>query len=73
MSERDCPDERAVLWSEHQERLKRERLGSHPSCNDPAHPGCSGCRPRFVRTYCSQCGGEFGPGEHGYSHCEDHT
>lgn len=27
---------------------------------------------RFEKTYCSQCGGEFGPGEHGYSHCEDH-
>lgn len=28
--------------------------------------------PRFDKTYCSQCGGEFGPGNHGYSHCEDH-
>ncbi len=29
--------------------------------------------PRFERVYCSQCGGEFGPGEHGYSHCSDHA
>ncbi|MBU0944482.1 MAG: hypothetical protein KKE53_08515 [Proteobacteria bacterium] len=28
--------------------------------------------PRFPHTYCSQCGGEFGPGNHGYSHCESH-
>lgn len=28
--------------------------------------------PRFDKTYCSQCGGEFGPGDQGYSHCEDH-
>lgn len=23
-------------------------------------------------TFCSQCGGEFGPGNHGFSHCEHH-
>lgn len=28
--------------------------------------------PRFPKTYCSQCGGEFGPGDSGYSHCRDH-
>ena len=28
---------------------------------------------RFEKTYCSQCGGEFGPGDHGYSHCTDHN
>lgn len=28
--------------------------------------------PRFAKTFCSQCGGEFGPGDSGYSHCEDH-
>ncbi len=28
---------------------------------------------KFPTTYCSQCGGEFGPGDHGYSHCEDHA
>lgn len=26
----------------------------------------------FSRVYCSQCGGEFGPGNSGYSHCADH-
>lgn len=28
---------------------------------------------RFERVYCSQCGGEFGPRDSGYSHCEDHA
>lgn len=28
--------------------------------------------PRFAQTFCSQCGGEFGPGNHGFSYCEHH-
>ena len=28
--------------------------------------------PRYESTSCSQCGHEFGPGDHGYSHCQDH-
>ena len=28
--------------------------------------------PRFPETSCSQCGGSFGPGDHGYSDCRDH-
>lgn len=27
---------------------------------------------RFAKTYCSSCGGEFGPGNEGFAHCEDH-
>jgi hypothetical protein len=27
---------------------------------------------RFPHVFCSQCGEDFGPGEHGYSHCSDH-
>lgn len=27
---------------------------------------------KFQNTFCSQCGGEFGPGDHGYSHCSNH-
>ena len=26
----------------------------------------------YEKTSCSQCGREFGPGEHGWSHCQDH-
>lgn len=27
---------------------------------------------KFQNTFCSQCGGEFGPGDNGYSHCRNH-
>lgn len=28
---------------------------------------------RHDNVYCSSCGGNFGPGDHGFSHCEDHA
>jgi hypothetical protein len=28
--------------------------------------------PKFAVTYCSQCGEEFGPGDSGFSHCDQH-
>ena len=28
--------------------------------------------PRFANVSCSQCGRDFGPGDHGFSHCENH-
>lgn len=28
---------------------------------------------RFDETFCSQCGGAFGPGDNGYSHCDQHA
>lgn len=27
---------------------------------------------RYDNVFCSQCGRGFGPGDHGFSHCEDH-
>ena len=27
---------------------------------------------KFDETWCSQCGREMGPGDHGYSHCREH-
>lgn len=27
---------------------------------------------KFANVFCSQCGQEFGPGDHGFSHCENH-
>lgn len=27
---------------------------------------------KYGETFCSQCGGEFGPGNEGFSHCENH-
>lgn len=29
-------------------------------------------QPRFENVSCSNCGQDFGPGDHGFSHCEDH-
>lgn len=29
--------------------------------------------PKFKEVFCSNCGGAFGPGDHGFSHCEDHA
>lgn len=30
-------------------------------------------RPRYANVSCSNCGREFGPGDHGFSHCENHA
>jgi uncharacterized OB-fold protein len=29
--------------------------------------------PRFEMVYCSQCGEAFGPGNAGFSRCDEHT
>jgi hypothetical protein len=29
--------------------------------------------PKFSQTFCSSCGRSFGPGDHGFSHCADHS
>lgn len=29
-------------------------------------------KPRFENVSCSSCGEDFGPGDHGFSHCENH-
>ena len=28
--------------------------------------------PKYAETFCSQCGRSCGPGDHGYSHCDQH-
>lgn len=30
-------------------------------------------RPRFDNVYCSQCGGDLGPGDSGFSRCSSHS
>ena len=30
-------------------------------------------RPRFPNVFCTECGQDFGPGEHGFSHCRNHA
>ena len=34
--------------------------------------GASETGAKFANVSCSQCGRDFGPGEHGFSHCKDH-
>lgn len=29
--------------------------------------------PKFENVGCSSCGRDFGPGDHGFSHCENHS
>lgn len=29
-------------------------------------------QPRFENVFCSQCGCDFGPGNSGFSHCDNH-
>lgn len=30
-------------------------------------------RPKFANVSCSHCGKSFGPGDHGFSHCDSHA
>jgi hypothetical protein len=41
-------------------------------CNDDVSQNEEALMPKFAETFCSQCGRTFGPGDHGYSHCQDH-
>lgn len=49
-----------------------------PNAGDTAHECVVAIReraalnPRFANVSCSQCGRDFGPGDHGFSHCENH-
>lgn len=40
---------------------------------DTRPDGAVDASPKFDKTWCSNCGREFGPGDHGYSHCDQHT
>ena len=45
------------------DRLTKER-DARPASGSTSH--------RFRNVYCSACGGDFGPGDEGFSHCVDH-
>lgn len=49
--------------------LKAEARLSEIEAQSPV----SAIGPRFQNVSCSQCGRDFGPGDHGYSHCQDHA
>ena len=54
--------------------IKKNAAPYHKECINRVHREYYAKKqtPRFPMTYCSQCGQEFGPGDHGYSHCESH-
>jgi hypothetical protein len=72
-----------VAWLAHVSGVMASDARHCGNCADgvPGGPDkCSKCgreqqyshwTPRFQKTYCSQCGGEFGPGDEGFSHCSD--
>lgn len=45
----------------------RKRVLGHLGAEVAAHTP-----PKFPETSCSQCGREFGPGDSGFSHCDQH-
>jgi hypothetical protein len=42
------------------------------ACKEIAKAVAKSDKPKFEETFCSSCGRSFGPGNYGYSHCEDH-
>jgi hypothetical protein len=44
----------------------------HPVMAAALAPFAAHVTPRFAAVSCSQCGADFAPGNHGYSHCSDH-
>ncbi len=52
---------------------KENQMDDLIQCHDPrTNEEWTEKAPRFEKTHCSSCGGEFGPGDSGYSHCDQH-
>lgn len=53
------------------QRVARENMERHLS---PEFVGSetTPAAPMYANVQCSQCGGEFGPGSSGFSHCQSH-
>lgn len=53
------------------QRVARENMERHLS---PEFVGSetTPAAPMYANVQCSQCGGEFGPGPSGFSHCQSH-
>lgn len=55
--------------------LRKQVEAADPDDYDPIRLIFAGdfeVEPKFASVSCSQCGQEFGPGDHGFSHCENH-
>jgi len=67
------------LYGEAADRIVDELIlnsGSTSSTKGTAEtPAVEPAKPpayKYPETFCSQCGGEFGPGNEGFSHCKNH-
>lgn len=74
---------RAILFCAQEAKSYRDTAvamirGDCPTCSQLVEPELEPTTkprdglPRFAQTYCSQCGGEFGPGNSGFSDCSEH-
>lgn len=71
MNEKFGPPEYGYDWCRKLAYKIGEQGNDHPSDNAISKAKeWENCK--FADVYCSQCGESFGPGNHGYSHCEDH-
>lgn len=55
MSHELTNDEREEAVQDQTHRLHLQRLGAHPDCRDPDHPGCGQCDD----SHCQHCGEEL--------------
>lgn len=76
MIHEDVPVEIIAAWTDEQ-CLGADKYAMATYLQDsliPPRPEVLGpAKPRFGNVSCSQCGRDFGPGDHGYSHCSNHA
>ena len=63
--------ETGVDWCRVLAYASKEEGNDHPS-HDAIELATKWENSRFKNVYCSQCGKDFGPGDHGFSHCQTH-
>ena len=67
----ECADYFGLNWSGiAADRHTETKYGDRPMCCGVLLDWTP--TPKFANVFCSQCGQEFGPGDHGFSHCANH-
>jgi len=70
---RKTPDMTTIIGKSYVSKIENFVLEIDSELRDDKRPKIMDkLPPRFANVYCSQCGADFGPGDHGYSHCEKH-
>lgn len=59
----------AVVKNGADDHRSRRDEATHSLPSEDTH---SPAGPKFQNVWCSQCGRDFGPGDHGFSHCDNH-